>query len=116
MKDQDLLRCPLLQGLDPMHRAELMGLLNDSGVREKLEKCLAEHTNAADSSKSWRVPKGSPGSLKRKPTAGTLNAPSGTEVQRSEALARKARKRQDSLADVTEITVGCALCPSRFEH
>jgi hypothetical protein len=50
MRDQDLLRCPLLQGLDPMHRAELMGLLNDSSVRDKLEKCLAEHTNTADSS------------------------------------------------------------------
>jgi hypothetical protein len=47
MNDQDLLRCPLLQGLDPMNRAELIGLLNDSGVREKLEKCLAEHTSAA---------------------------------------------------------------------
>jgi hypothetical protein len=51
MNDQDLLRCPLLQGLDRMHRAELIGLLNDSGVREKLEKCLAEHTSAADPSK-----------------------------------------------------------------
>ncbi len=51
MNDQDLLRCPLLQGLDRMHRAELIGLLNDSGVREKLEKCLAEHTSPADSSK-----------------------------------------------------------------
>jgi hypothetical protein len=48
MNDQDLLRCPLLQGLDPMHRAELVGLLNDSGVREKLEKCLAEHTSATE--------------------------------------------------------------------
>jgi hypothetical protein len=47
MNDQDLLRCPLLQGLDPMHRAQLIGLLNDSGVREKLEKCLAEHTSTA---------------------------------------------------------------------
>jgi hypothetical protein len=43
MNDQDLLRCPLLQGLDPMHRAQLIGLLNDSGIREKLEQCLAEH-------------------------------------------------------------------------
>jgi hypothetical protein len=51
MNDQDLLRCPLLQGLDRMHRAELIGLLNDSGVREKLEKCLAEHISATDSSK-----------------------------------------------------------------
>jgi hypothetical protein len=50
MNDQDLLRCPLLQGLDRMHRAELIGLLNDSGVREKLEKCLAEHISATDSS------------------------------------------------------------------
>jgi hypothetical protein len=51
MRDQDLLRCPLLQGLDAMHRAELIGLLNDSAVREKLEKCLAEHTSAADTLK-----------------------------------------------------------------
>jgi hypothetical protein len=51
MNDQDLLRCPLLQGLDPMHRAELMGLLNDSSVRERLERCLAEHPIATDSSK-----------------------------------------------------------------
>ena len=50
MNDQDLLRCPLLQGLDQMHRAQLIGLLNDSGVREKLEHCLAEHISAADSS------------------------------------------------------------------
>ena len=46
MKDEDLLKCPLLQGLDRMHRAELIGLLNDSGVREKLEQCLAEHIKA----------------------------------------------------------------------
>jgi hypothetical protein len=51
MNDQDLLKCPLLSGLDPMNRAELIGLLNDSGVREKLEKCLAEHTSTANSSK-----------------------------------------------------------------
>jgi len=43
MKDEDLLKCPLLQGLDAMHRAELLGLLNDSSVREKLEACLTEH-------------------------------------------------------------------------
>jgi hypothetical protein len=49
MNDQDLLRCPLLKGLDPMHRAELIGLLNDSGVREQLEKCLAEHISAEES-------------------------------------------------------------------
>lgn len=33
-----------------MHRAQLIGLLNDSGVREKLEQCLSEHVNAADAS------------------------------------------------------------------
>ena len=48
MNDQDLLRCPLLQGLDPMNRAELIGLLNDSDVREKLEKCLAEHIKTTE--------------------------------------------------------------------
>ncbi len=51
MRDQDLLKCPLLQGLDPMNRAELLGLLNDSGVRERLEKCIAEHAALADSTK-----------------------------------------------------------------
>ena len=46
MKDQDLLKCPLLQGLDAMHRAELLGLLNDSNLREKLETCLSQHREA----------------------------------------------------------------------
>ena len=46
MNDEDLLKCPLLQGLDAMHRAELLGLLNDSNLREKLEHCLSQH--AAD--------------------------------------------------------------------
>jgi hypothetical protein len=40
MKDEDLFKCPLLQGLDAMHRAELLGLLNDSSLRERLEQCL----------------------------------------------------------------------------
>jgi len=51
MRDQDLLKCPLLQGLDPMNRAELLGLLNESNLREKLEKCLAERPTAASSIK-----------------------------------------------------------------
>jgi hypothetical protein len=42
MKEEDLLKCPLLQGLDAMHRAELLGLLNDSSLREKLEACLSQ--------------------------------------------------------------------------
>ena len=46
MKQEDLLKCPLLQGLDAMHRAELLGLINDSGLKEKLEQCLAQHVAA----------------------------------------------------------------------
>jgi hypothetical protein len=42
MTNEDLLKCPLLQGLDAMHRAQLLGLINDSGLKEKLEKCLTE--------------------------------------------------------------------------
>ncbi len=47
MKDEDLLKCPLLQNLDAMHRAELIGLINDSNVRAKLEACLASHAAGA---------------------------------------------------------------------
>jgi len=47
MKEQDLLKCPLLQGLDAMHRAELLGLLNDSSLRDKLETCLSQHSGEA---------------------------------------------------------------------
>lgn len=46
MKDEDLLKCPLLQGLDAMHRAELLGLLKDSNLQEKLEQCLTERLKA----------------------------------------------------------------------
>ncbi|HET7209978.1 MAG TPA: hypothetical protein VFI95_25620 [Terriglobales bacterium] len=42
MTNEDLLRCPLLRGLDAMHRAELIGLLHDSSLRESLEKCLGQ--------------------------------------------------------------------------
>ena len=45
MKQEDLLKCPLLQGLDAMHRAELLGLINDSNLREKLESCLTQHAS-----------------------------------------------------------------------
>jgi hypothetical protein len=48
MRNEDLLKCPLLRGLDPIRRAELLGLLNDSKLGEDLEKCLATH--AADAS------------------------------------------------------------------
>lgn len=44
MRDEDLLKCPLLAGLDAMHRAELLGWLNNScNLRSKMEECLAEH-------------------------------------------------------------------------
>jgi len=51
MRDEDLLQCPLLQGLDAMHRAELIGLLNDSNLRQKLETCLAEHNQGTDATR-----------------------------------------------------------------
>ena len=38
MRDEDLLKCPLLHRLDPKHRTELLDLLNDSNLREDLEK------------------------------------------------------------------------------
>ncbi len=47
MNNEDLFRCPLLQGLDAMHRAELLALINDSNLRERLETCLAQ-LKAAD--------------------------------------------------------------------
>lgn len=47
MKAEDLLKCPLIEGLDGMHRAELLGLMKDSNVREKVEQCLTERTEAA---------------------------------------------------------------------
>ncbi|HVO59707.1 MAG TPA: hypothetical protein VMT53_02160 [Terriglobales bacterium] len=50
MKNEDLFRCPLLQGLDAMHRAELLGLINDSNLRERLEVCLAQLKAAEASS------------------------------------------------------------------
>jgi len=48
-----------------MHRAELMGLLNDSSVREKLEKCLIEHINAADSSQAACAQEGQPAGFEK---------------------------------------------------
>jgi hypothetical protein len=48
MDDKDLLKCPLLQGLDAMHRAELLGLINDSNLRNKLEDCLKQHPSGPD--------------------------------------------------------------------
>jgi hypothetical protein len=50
MKDEDLLQCPLLRGLDAMHRAELLGFINDSSLREKLEECI-QRTPGNDASK-----------------------------------------------------------------
>lgn len=57
MKDEDLLKCPLLQGLDAMHRAELLGFLNDSNLREKIEKCLAQHEGSESAGCSEAEPR-----------------------------------------------------------
>jgi hypothetical protein len=51
MKNEDLLKCPLLQGLDAMHRAELLGLINDSNLREKLETCMGRIECTAEAHK-----------------------------------------------------------------
>ena len=40
MTEENLLRCPLLKGLDATHRAELIGLLNDSKLAQELENCM----------------------------------------------------------------------------
>ena len=61
MRDEDLLKCPLLAGLDAMHRAELLGWLNNtSNLRSKMEECLAE--NAV---KEWTDPE--PGNTSPEP-------------------------------------------------
>jgi len=46
MKDEELLQCPLLHGLDAMHRAEMMSLLGVGDLRDRLERCLTEHSQA----------------------------------------------------------------------
>jgi hypothetical protein len=48
MKPEDLLTCPLLQGLDATRRSELLGLLDGSGLREKVEACVAHKANSVD--------------------------------------------------------------------
>jgi hypothetical protein len=62
MRQEDLLKCPLLQGLDAMRRAELLGLINDSNLREKLEQCLSQHVPDEPQSKcaDWK-----PGDLEK---------------------------------------------------
>jgi hypothetical protein len=56
MKNEDLLKCPLLQGLDAMHRAELLGLINDSSLRERLEGCLGRLTCSSEECKDVAAP------------------------------------------------------------
>lgn len=41
MRQEDLLQCPLLHGLDAMHRAQLLDLLKDSNLGESVERCVA---------------------------------------------------------------------------
>lgn len=47
MQNEDLLKCPLLQGLDDAHRTELLGLINASTFKKKLEQCVAMHGSDA---------------------------------------------------------------------
>jgi len=65
MKNEDLFRCPLLQGLDAMHRAELLGLINDSNLRERLEACLAQ-LKVAETDSEARAPKAETSSFDQK--------------------------------------------------
>ena len=74
MKQEDLLKCPLLQGLDAMHRAELLGLLNDSNLRSKLETCLAEH-HTADPKAQPVCAGGKPGNFEKDVHSWEPNAP-----------------------------------------
>ena len=46
MRDEDLLKCPLLHELDSTRRNKL--LENRSDLREKVEACLTHQANAAD--------------------------------------------------------------------
>ena len=48
MRDEDLLRCPLLQGLDPEKRTELLDLIKEGNLRVNVEKCLTDKRQSAD--------------------------------------------------------------------
>jgi len=60
MTDKELLTCPLLKGLDAMHRAEMIGLLNDSNLRAKLENCVARIACAEEAAKEAATPGNEP--------------------------------------------------------
>lgn len=47
MRNEDLLKCPLLESLDDAHRNELLALINHSRIKEKLEQCIAMHSSDA---------------------------------------------------------------------
>ncbi|MBZ5722673.1 MAG: hypothetical protein LAO03_20225 [Acidobacteriia bacterium] len=44
MADHEMLTCPLCQGYAKVSRSDLIGLLSDRALREKIEKYLAELT------------------------------------------------------------------------
>ena len=46
MADQEMLTCPLCQGYAKISRSDLIGLLTDRALREKIEHYLAELTGA----------------------------------------------------------------------
>ncbi len=60
MKHEDLLKCPLIRGLDPMRRAEVINLLNDSKLGVQLEQCVARLCQPEDSAKEAAVAKTGP--------------------------------------------------------
>jgi hypothetical protein len=48
MAMEDMLNCPLCQGHARVSRSELIGMLTDRNLREKIEKYLAELTSAQE--------------------------------------------------------------------
>jgi hypothetical protein len=56
MANDDLLKCPLCQGRSQVNRTELIGLLTDHNLREKIEKYLAELLQAEPATVGARRP------------------------------------------------------------
>lgn len=65
MKNEELLKCPLIRGLDPMRRAEVIGLLNDSKLGEQLEQCVARLCQPDDAAKEAAVGKTGPADFEK---------------------------------------------------
>jgi hypothetical protein len=65
MKNEELLKCPLIRGLDPMRRAEVIGLLNDSKLGEQLEQCVARFCHPDDEPKEAAAEKTGPADFEK---------------------------------------------------